>query len=360
MPGVFANLFPLAEWRFPFPPLRRGDLSDITELLTFIVTAAAVSSILTVLAMIVAEKTGLRAKPRSDRWHSKATPLLGGAAIALAFGLALAFGAYASRTMLGIVCAGGLMFFVGLVDDIRPLSPWIKILGQLVAAVILIATGTYVDIYFPYVAIPLSLIWFVGVTNAVNIVDNMDGLAAGMCIIAAFILVLTPPVYGDLQTPIYAAAILGAVLGFLPFNLPPARIFMGDAGSQFLGITLAACAVAGTWRGASNMLVAFAAPVMLFAVPIMDVLFVSVRRKREGRSILEGGTDHISHTLAESGLGQRLTLLVLLLVSTVFAFTVLYSQSSPGLFLIMLCAAIAATAAIAVGLFLFLHRKSKS
>jgi UDP-GlcNAc:undecaprenyl-phosphate GlcNAc-1-phosphate transferase len=337
--------------------MKRGELGDIAEAICLIATAAAISAILTPVIMNAAKRRGFMAEPAPNRWHEKPVPIFGGVAIAVAFGIAIALTAAPTKSVLGIVAAGAIMFLLGLIDDFYPLSPLTKVLGQLAGATVLIATGTYVDFYYPYVAIPLSLVWFVGVTNAVNLVDNMDGLAAGTCAIAAAVLVMTPPEYGNMQAPIIAAALLGAVLGFLPYNLPPARVFMGDTGSQFLGITIAACAVAGTWRGASNLLVAFAAPVLLLAIPILDVVFVSIRRRKEGRSIVKGGTDHISHTLANAGLGPGRTLILLLAFSGVFAFAAWFVQPDTLSFLTALLFFLAALAVLAIILFLVMRRK---
>lgn len=204
------------------------------------------------------------------------------------------------------------MFLLGLFDDFFQLSPPAKIIGQIIAGSLIIYAGYRIEFFkFEFVNILITIIWLVGITNAINLIDNMDGLAAGISIIVAcylaFLFYQSP---GQSSLFVYSLILIGATAGFWLFNLPPAKIFMGDSGSMFLGFSLAALAVVRR-TSASNVLAVLGIPLLLFMLPIMDTSLVTITRILRGQSPVKGGRDHTSHRLIAFGLSERQTLLVL-------------------------------------------------
>jgi UDP-GlcNAc:undecaprenyl-phosphate/decaprenyl-phosphate GlcNAc-1-phosphate transferase len=247
------------------------------------------------------------AQPKSDRWHSRPTALMGGVAICAAVlcGMASAtlFGALNQRVW-GIVAGGVVLCALGAVDDRLHVKPATKIVAQLVAGAIVISFGYQTRFFeLPVLNIAASFLWIVAITNAVNLLDNMDGLAAGVVAIAAAYLGWTHAGAADPAVTALALALVGALGAFLIFNVNPASIFMGDSGSMFIGFLLAVLSLSTT--EASNVLSFVAVPAMTLLVPILDTTLVTVTRILRGRSIAEGGRDHASHRLVRLGLSER-------------------------------------------------------
>ncbi len=262
------------------------------NLFAFLVTAmlaAALSVAATPMFAALARRSALVVAPRNDRWHRAATPLLGGAAIAAGALVAVAIGLPSGREGVVLVLCAGAAFALGLLDDFRGLAPATKLVGQVILGAALFIGGIQVEIVsFPPIAFLLTVFWIVAMMNALNLMDNMDGLAAGIAAIAALMLGLT----ADPTQPaasIAAAATCGAALGFLVHNFHPARVFMGDAGSLFLGFMLAATALLHTASGAANLGLAVIAPIAVLALPIFDTALVTASRRSAGRSISRGG-----------------------------------------------------------------------
>lgn len=244
--------------------------------------------------------------------------MLGGAGIALAvLGTLGVLGG--SHALLVITGCGLLAFALGLLDDIRQLAPATKLVGQVLVGATLFVGGVQVELLpAPPLAFLLTVFWVVAMMNALNLMDNMDGLAAGISAIAAGALALTAiPVGGPAN--VASAVIAGAALGFLVHNFPPARVFMGDAGSQLLGFLLAAAALLHTSSGATNVGLALLGPLAVLALPIFDTAFVTTSRGLARRSIGQGGRDHTSHRLAALGMSDRGAVLVLYGVAGTFA-----------------------------------------
>jgi len=268
--------------------------------------AFAVALGATLLCEQIARRAGLVIRPSADRWHRRPTPLLGGVAIVLGTLPGLAWTGPSTPRLGAAVVVALAMAGIGLYDDLRPLRPPVKLVAQVVVAAVLIHLGFRLRLTdSPLVNVLLSLFWIVGITNALNLLDNMDGLAAGMATIAAGFRLAFFLFDGDLVAARVTAAFMGALVGFLVRNFPPARIFMGDTGSLFVGFFLSAlCLAAGRpySRGMSGVLLL---PVLLMLIPIFDTTFVTVTRLLGGRPVSEGGRDHTSHRLLALGLGER-------------------------------------------------------
>lgn len=280
----------------------------------------------TPLAMRLARRVGAVDRPKADRWSRRETPLLGGVAITIGILAALAAGGEPDAPTLAV--AGGvlLLHFVGVWDDVKGLRPQTKLVAQVMAAVVLLAGGVRAGWpEDPFLSTPLTVLWVVGITNALNLLDNMDGLAAGVAAITAGAIAVCAGSLPDgvgATSALVAVAAGGAALGFLPWNVHPAKAFMGDAGSLPLGFALAASSLLGTHREAGQLAVILAGPLLALAVPILDTTFVSIVRKWHGRSISQGGRDHLSHRLVALGIPEKravATLWILCAVSGGFA-----------------------------------------
>jgi UDP-GlcNAc:undecaprenyl-phosphate GlcNAc-1-phosphate transferase len=267
----------------------------------------------------------LVALPSADRWSERPTPLLGGigmfAGLSAGLWLAIAVGAVdPGKELLGVYCGVALMFAAGLVDDLRHLSPIAKLAAQFAAAAIVLATGTTVQLVEnPVLAASIALLWLIGLTNAFNLLDNMDGLAATLAGIAfGFFAIDAATVHPSAAVLAFALAGALACAGFLPFNLRPGRkalLFMGDSGAQMLGFALAALALASSWKVAGTTVATLILPILVLAVPILDTTLVTVVRLLEGRPIHQGGLDHSSHRLVRFGLSEKHAVLLLALVA---------------------------------------------
>ena len=212
------------------------------------------------------------------------------------------------------------MFLAGLVDDLRGMSPITKLLAQGGAAAIVLATGTHVQLVSnQIVGDVIAIVWLIGLTNAFNLLDNMDGLAASLASISFFFFAVDAvTVHPDNAPLAFAIAGAAACCGFLPFNLRPrgrALVFMGDSGSQALGFALASLGLVSSWRVAGTTVATLILPVLVLAVPILDTTLVTIARMLDGRPIHQGGRDHSSHRLVRYGLSERSAVALLALIA---------------------------------------------
>ena len=267
----------------------------------------------------------LVANPTGERWHGAPTPTFGGIGIFAGFSagilLSLAVGAVEwTGELRGIVAGAAILFAAGLVDDLHHLSPMAKLAAQVTAAVVALANGLTVEIVGnDALAWAIGLLWLVGITNAFNLLDNMDGLAATLAAIACAYFAIDALTEHPSDTVLVLATALGlACAGFLPFNLRPRRgaaLFMGDSGSQVLGFGLASLALASSWTVAGATAATIALPLLVLAIPILDTTLVTVARLAGRRPISRGGKDHSSHRLVYYGLSEAKAVLLLALVS---------------------------------------------
>lgn len=308
------------------------------------------AAVFTPAVIYFSRKLGFVAKPREDRWHTKPTALLGGIAIFASTALVWAFLPDRSA-ILPFAGPAAFIFILGVVDDRLTLRPHVKLIGQLTAAGIAILSGVRFGILHPVLAIPLTLFWLVAITNAVNLLDNMDGLASGVSAISALILAGYLAMKENYALAPVAVALAGACLGFLIYNFNPAKIFMGDCGSMFIGFTLAALAVDGVHRSAPNLMLSLLMPVVVLAIPIFDTTLVSVARTLHGRSISQGGRDHSSHRLFALGLSERGTMLVMCLMTALFGALALLS-TQVHLLVVALLAALLFSGLLILGMYL--------
>jgi UDP-GlcNAc:undecaprenyl-phosphate/decaprenyl-phosphate GlcNAc-1-phosphate transferase len=237
--------------------------------------------------------------------HKKPMPYLGGVAIYLSFLLALAFTFKFDQEVLGLLLAGTIVLLLGLIDDLGFLKTWVKFVGQLVAVLVLVKSGIFIKLVFLpiYVSIPLTFLWLVGMINAFNIIDVMDGLSAGVAFFAAIAFFVVALLNGRMTIAIVAITLAGSLLGFLRYNFTPARIYMGDTGSMFLGLMFGALAMIGSYT--EKDVLGFLAPVVILGIPIFDTLQVTVARWRKGMPFYQGSPDHYALLLRSAGLSVK-------------------------------------------------------
>ena len=287
--------------------------------LNFLAVAASaiLALVLTPLVRTVARRYGMVAKPKTDRWHKKPTAMLGGMAIWLAMAISYLifirpattqdWGHFPGTYLDVVMGASTFLFLIGLADDFLHTKPYQKLIGQVMGSAFVIYYGLALP-WTSYSALNLALtiFWLIGVTNAVNLLDNMDGLASGIAIIASGFLALSFLATGQLTEALMLMTFGGALLGFLVYNSSPATVFMGDCGSMFIGFFLASAALVNVSGGRSrSLLPVLAVPILVLFIPIFDTTFVTILRKFSGRSASQGGRDHTSHRLVALGMSER-------------------------------------------------------
>ena len=295
--------------------------------------ACVVSLLVTPAVILLAKRTGALDKPDARKVHKKPIPRIGGLAIYAGFMaavifVAIKFGLDAEmvRETVGLVLSGSLIVALGLIDDYKNLPAKIKLLGQIGAAAVLVAafdvridfiTDPFGDyIYLEWFAVPATMFWLVGLTNTVNLIDGLDGLAAGVSAIASFTIMLIALEQDFILVAVLTAALAGAALGFLKYNFNPAQIFMGDTGSMFLGFMLAGISVTGAVKSVAT--IALVVPVFALGLPILDTTFAIVRRVRGGVPIFKPDKGHLHHRLLSVGFTQRQAVLLMYVISALF------------------------------------------
>lgn len=294
--------------------------------------AAAVSFCMTPIAKRLAYRVGAIDVPKDDRRvHKIPIPRMGGLAIYIGFVVSILISLPINKKIIGMLIGATLIVLMGILDDIKPLSAKTKLFGQILCASILVycgfrismlnipLTGRAVYFSFAFLSIPVTIFWIVGITNTLNLIDGLDGLAAGVATIAAFSLAYVAYVNERFGAALMMLAIAGAAIGFLPYNFNPAKIFMGDTGSLFLGYMLAAISIDGAVKGAAAL--AIVVPVLALGLPIFDTTFAIIRRARNGKPIMEPDKGHLHHRLLSKGIGQKKTVLILYIVSAALGFS---------------------------------------
>ena len=282
-------------------------ISDTSARLIPPFVSFALAAALTPAVRVLARRWGFIAKPKTDRWHKKPTAMMGGVAIWAAVTITII--ALVPHTPAGwvILGAASFLFLVGFVDDWLHVKPYQKLIGQVIGAAIVVNYG----LVLPWTtSLPANMVitifWLIGITNAVNLLDNMDGLATGIAAIAAGFLTLNFITSGQPTEALMMGVFTAALLGFLIYNSNPASIFMGDSGSMFIGFFLASSALINVAGGRSRSFVpVLAVPILVLFIPIFDTTFVTILRKLSGRAASQGGRDHTSHRLVALGLSER-------------------------------------------------------
>lgn len=291
------------------------------------ILAATISLLATPMARKLAYRIGAVDVPKDNRRvHKEPIPRLGGLAIYMAtISTFLFFCDFSFQKTAAILIGSAMIVVMGVFDDVKALPAKLKLLVQIAAAFVLIFSGFQINfftnwlqpnqlVYLSWLSIPVTLVWIVGITNTVNLIDGLDGLATGVSITAALALAYVAHANGFQQAATLTMIIAGACLGFLPHNFNPAKIFMGDTGSLFLGYMLAAISILGSLKSATALLV----PIIALGLPIFDTTFAIVRRYLNGKPIMEADKGHLHHRLLHIGLSQKRAVLFLYLKSGLF------------------------------------------
>jgi len=280
------------------------------------------------LVIRLARKIGAVDRPDARKVHSSTMPRLGGLAIFMAFMLPAVFLLQVSTVHLGIIVGGVIVFLVGVLDDVYQLTPRVKLAGQCVAAGAAMYCGVMVHFMtnpfngmmgLGYLSLPITFLWIVGVTNAVNLIDGLDGLAAGVSGIAALTMGFVAYLQGQYLVFVLALLLLAAIAGFLPYNFYPARTFMGDGGSNFLGFTLACLAVLGLAKSAA--VISLFVPIVILGIPIFDTFFAIIRRIYNKTPIFKPDKAHLHHRLMALGFSHLASVLIIYAISGFFGAT---------------------------------------
>ncbi len=287
--------------------------------------AFAITLVTTPFAKWLSAKVGAIDYPKDRGVHKKPMPRMGGVAIVLGFLVTVLMVYFFDRSMspkqfVGFIVGAGIIAVLGMIDDMKDLPAKLKFCVQIVAALIVIFSGTQIQIVlWPVTAtlqklsIPITLVWIVGVTNAVNLIDGLDGLAAGVTGIAALSLMVLCIMTGSTTAVVLTAALAGACLGFLPCNFNPAEIFMGDTGSTFLGFVLAVTSILGVFKGYA--LLALVVSIFCIGLPIFDTIFAMLRRMAKHQPIMQADRGHLHHKLIDHGFSQKKAVLIMYAIS---------------------------------------------
>lgn len=302
-------------------------------LLVAFVVAAAV----TPAAIKIAPKIGAMDIPKDERrMHKKPMPRFGGIAIYLGIMVALAVFAFKDKGITSVMTGCTLIYMLGLIDDLKDLKPLVKLCGQIVCATVVYIMGVRIEFITNYfgpgnmafgdvACFIITVLWLIAITNAVNLIDGLDGLAAGIAAISALCIGYVAYIHGQYVPTLAMMAIAGAALGFLPYNFNPAKIFMGDSGSELLGFSIAAVSILGTVKSATIVVVII--PALVLGLPIFDTVMAIFRRLAKHQSIGTADKDHLHHRIMKAGFGQKRAVMILYCISGIMGIVaVLYSR----------------------------------
>lgn len=302
------------------------------------------------ISMGAIDMPGVKGTDSERHLHTNPTPRMGGLAIFLGFFVAFTMFIQLNQRLTAILIGVLIILIVGMIDDCRGLSAGVKFVFQIIAAVIAVSGGNVIRYFgvpefisqsghlnLGIMAVPVSVFWIVLITNAVNLIDGLDGLAAGVSAISSVCLVVVALGYSDMTVAVICAALAGGCIGFLPFNVSPARIFMGDTGSTFIGFVLAVASIQGLFK--MYALISFAVPFCMLGLPIFDVCFAVISRISHGESPMKADRKHVHYRLMDMGLTKQQTVAVLYIISGILGLSaVLLSTSDSGRFLPLIVA----------------------
>ena len=339
---------------------------DLKDLIFCFTIAFAISLAATPFVITLAHKIGAVDVPDSQRRvHKKPIPRLGGLAIFYGFLVALLCFARIDQQLRGILIGALIIVGIGIIDDVKQLRALIKLAAQILAAVIVvfhnvritaISVPSFISesgiLHLGVFSIPITIAWIVIVTNAVNLIDGLDGLAVGISSIASFSLFFIAILGGEQNVAIISAALAGGCLGFLPYNFNPAKIFMGDTGSQFLGFMLSAICIQGLFKG--YVIISFIIPLLILGLPLFDTIFAILRRAWNHKPIMGADRGHLHHRLLDSGFSQKQTVAILYVIASILGISAVLVLERGAY---VACMLILIAVSIAFGLYKLLRKK---
>ena len=330
----------------------------VTVLLSLLV-ALIVSFLMTPVVKTFAYKVGAIDVPKDNRrMHKKPIPRLGGLAIFMGFMVAILLFGQITKQMQGILLGAVIIVVLGVVDDITPLPAKLKFVVQIIAALIPVSHGVVIqalsnpnlfsdNAYWVLgpLGIPITVLWIVAITNSVNLIDGLDGLANGVSAISATTMLVIALLVSESQVAITMAALVGACVGFMPYNMNPAKMFMGDTGATFLGFILATMSIQGLFK--FYALISFVVPFLILGLPIFDTTFAFVRRIANGQSPMQADRSHIHHRLIDMGLNQKQAVATLYVISAILGLSAVVLTTSGEVKAMMLFVALCVVAGVA-------------
>lgn len=333
------------------------------KVLLAVAVAFAVAFGSTPIVKAFAQRLGAIDNPgEARRIHNHPIPRMGGMAIFLGFLVSVVLFAEVTKPVQGILIGTVIIVATGVVDDIVSLKYWMKLLAQLLAAVIAAAHGVVIQvlmnpnvfsvnesIFIGYLSIPVTILWIVGVTNAVNLIDGLDGLACGVSVISSVTMLVVALMVAEPNVALILACLMGGCIGFIPYNLNPAKIFMGDTGALLLGYVLATVSIMGMFK--FYAVVTFLAPILALALPLFDTAFAIIRRLVRGQNPMKPDRGHLHHRLIDHGLSQKQAVAVLYSLSAMLGLTAVVICTGGETRLLLLIVEL--LIAVAVGLFVW-------
>jgi len=313
----------------------------------------SLSIFITPIVRRIAIINGCIAKPREDRWNKNPTALFGGVAIFLSFIIPYAIFVRFSMENIGIILAGCFIFGAGMFDDIVHIKPYTKLLTQIVAAALLLNFGIKINaIPYPLISAPFTILWIVAIINSFNLLDNMDGLSGGIAAIVGVVLFLFSILNGNFEVGLPAIILTGSLLGFLRYNYPPAKVYMGDTGSLVSGFLLAMAAINISYASMDRKVVLLT-PILIMSLPIYDTIFLMIMRIKKKKHIFNKTRDHFALRLVIMGYSVKKSIWIMYLFSIALAFLamiVVFSNNLTGLIAIAIIALIFILMAKRVGM----------
>lgn len=339
-----------------------GNLTLVISILLALLVATLISFGSTPLVKKMAYKVGAIDVPKDNRrMHKVPIPRLGGLAIFLGFFLSVLLFAEIDRSTRGILIGAVMIVVLGVLDDIMTLHALPKFLVQLAAAGVAVYYGNVIQYMSnpiltspaPYLnlgnwAVPVTIIWIVAITNAVNFIDGLDGLAVGVSAISSATLLVTAILVSEGNVAVMMAALLGACLGFIPYNMNPAKIFMGDTGSTFLGYILATLSIQGLFK--LYAIISFAVPFLILGLPIFDICFAILRRLAKGQNPMRADRGHVHHRLIDMGFNQKQAVAIAYMITAILGLAAVVLTSSGALRALILIGAVVVVGAIGMKL----------
>ncbi|MDS3883620.1 glycosyltransferase family 4 protein [Staphylococcus hominis] len=312
--------------------------------LLLIVVTLVISLIITPIIIKVSFKFNLVDRPNYRKVHTKPVSVMGGTVILLSFLIGLWLGHPIGRAVKPLVIGLIIMYFVGIIDDIYDLKPILKLIGQIIAASVVVFYGITIDfisfpigptIHFGILSIPITIIWIVAITNAINLIDGLDGLASGVSVIGLTTIGFIAILQGNVFIIMICSLLIGALLGFLFFNFHPASIFLGDSGALMIGFIIGFLSLLG-FKNITFISLFF--PIVILAVPFIDTLFAMIRRVRNGQHIMQADKSHLHHKLLALGYTHRQTVLLIYSIAIMFSLSsiILYLSQPLGVLLMFI------------------------
>lgn len=327
------------------------ELPAIAQIAAALVAALLISFIATPVVKSLAEKVGAVDVPKDGRrMHDHPIPRMGGLAIFLGFLLSTLVFVPLTTPLRGMLLGGVIIVVLGIIDDIHALPAMPKFIVQIIAALIAVLHGNVIEVLSnpnvfsadPYWvlgpwAIPISVIWIVAITNAVNLIDGLDGLAVGVATISSLTMLVIAMLVSDNMVALMMAALAGSCIGFLPYNHNPAKIFMGDTGSTFLGFVLATVSIQGLFK--FYTIISFAVPFLMLGLPLFDTCFAILRRVSKGQNPMSPDRSHVHHRLIDMGFNQKQAVAILYVISAILGLSAVVLTTSGALkAMVLLCA----------------------